>query len=216
MSAWDDLIVRAAELKLNGAAGSSHEAAEQVVKANPSLVKIAAIEQLFSALRYRDRKDWKWAGEHYDQLTLFVGDDRYQVPDRPVRFINEQKKEDFKPRRWANSEEAMKSYEAKIRLHVKEASIAEREHTLEKQTAAHLEQHGFDIELPWDAIRHRDTVCQRGCGKGYDPEDPFVVGHKISSVQGGDEIGWEHHSCNSSARANPVPDLSEDEDAENE
>jgi hypothetical protein len=211
MSAWDDLIVRAAELKLNGAAGSSHEAAEQVVKANPSLVTIAAIEQLFSALRSRDRKDWKWAGEHFDQLTMFVGDDRYQVPDRPVRFINEQKKEDFKPRRWANSEEAMKSFEAKIRLHVQEAALAEREHTLEKQTQAALERHGFDSELPWDEIRHRDTICHR-CKRGYDRDDPFVIGHKISAVQGGQEIGWEHHSCNSSARANPVPNLSEDDE----
>lgn len=213
MSAWDDLVVRAAELKLNGAAGSSHEAAELVVKANPALVQIAAIDQLFSALRSRDRKEWKWAGEQFDQLTLFVGEERFQVADRPVRFINEHKKEDFKPRRWANSEEAMKSYETKIRLHVQEAALAEREHTQEKQTQAGIERLGFDSSLPWDEIRHRDTRCQR-CGGGYDRDDPFVHGHKISAVQGGEEIGWEHHSCNSSARANPVPDVSETEDDE--
>lgn len=204
MSVWDDLMHRALELKLNGVTESSVEAALAVVDGNPALVRIAAADYITEKLRKQHRKCWMWPGEHYDQLTMFVNDERFQVPDRPVRFVGSEGKEDFKPRRYATSAQAGESLEHCIQAHNREVRRAERDHRTEAEVAGKLEVAGFDVDqMSWDAMRHRDTLCQR-CGDGYRADDPFVIGHKIASVQGGDAIGWEHQSCNSTARANAV------------
>lgn len=204
MSTWDDLVTRALELKQNAGA-STFDAAMAVAEANPAEIRMAAIDTISKRIRKALNANWKWSGGHYDQLTMFVEDERFQVPDRPVRFKDEAGSVDYKPRRFATSREAIESKETLIREHQKEIRLVEREHHIETQTEAQMQLLGLNTEKQWDALRHQDTICQR-CGRGYDPDDPFEVGHKIANVLGGGEgiVGWEHMSCNRSAKANPV------------
>lgn len=207
MTTLDDLANIAADQTFNSNT-PTYDAVEETINSHPHLVR-SAIRDLLAARILRTFRDRALKpGSQYEQLSMQIGDDHFQIADRPVRVIGPDGIEHYKKRTLVTFDQAEDSRSWVIRQHLAEVQRAERETSLENQEMRRLAALGIDVTLPWDSIKHgivEKTICWR-CRHGYTEGDPFEEGHKKTVLTDGrvtNEVAWEHRSCNRKARANP-------------
>lgn len=159
-----------------------------------------------------DKQKKAWAEPPgMDQLRFDLGGHEISISDAPVRYIDDDGEERFKPARHSTAAERLASLEARVQHHQSWVRRSEAEHTREIQQNMLLIDLGADLAAPWDQMRHADTTCWR-CGLGWRAGDPFEIGHcDKPQSQGGVAVAWEHRSCNRSAQDNPVAILDDGE-----
>jgi len=199
----DDLTNRTLELVLNRDQ-SIYDACQSVVDGNNALVRMAMVELLSKRASSNARKQALKPEEKFAQLTMELGDERFQITDRPVRVVDEVGHEEFKGRQHATFEQAEASHTWRIRYHQREIRHAESALASDRKTESRMALAGIDITQTWHSIRHASTICGR-CNQGIIYGDPFTIGHKVAIAAGGGAMGvrWEHESCNKAAKANP-------------
>lgn len=179
------------------------EAVRRIVLDFGDAILSAAEADLGNLFVQKQKKMWA-EPNGMDQLRFDYGGHEFSTPDAPVRVIDADGKERFKPARFSTAAERIDSIEARIQHHLSWVRRSEAEHARENKQNGLLISLGFDINATWDEIRHVKTVCWR-CGLGWRAGDPFEKGHSDRpQSQGGVEIKWEHQSCNRSAQDNPV------------
>jgi hypothetical protein len=163
----------------------------------------------------QQQKDlWAEPRDDMDQLRFNLEGFEFAIADAPVRYVDEDGDERFKPARFSTGSERLDSTAHRIQHHLSWVRRSEAEHSRETEQNAKLIELGIDPDRPWDKLRHTNTVCWR-CGKGWRAGDPFELGHcDKPQSQGGRQVAWEHRSCNRSAQDNPVAELPDEDEAE--
>lgn len=211
MPTWKtDAVKRLAELVEEGR--QPEDAVEDVVDEFASNIRWDAEETLLRSLSKKQKDSWA-EPEPLDQLRFDLGGHEISISDAPVRYVDEDGDERFKPARHSTAIEREDSIAARIQHHLSWVTRSEAEHSRERTQNALMIELGVDLSKTWDEIRHSDTVCWR-CLEGWRPGDPFERGHcDRPESQGGVQVAWEHRSCNRSAQDNPVanPDEITDE-----
>lgn len=188
---------------------SPNEAVQRIVLDFGGAIIAAAEADLNKLFVQKQKKTWAEPDE-MEQLRFDFDGNELSTSDAPVRYIDADGKERFKPARFSTASERINSIEARIQHHLSWVRRSEAEHARENKQNGLLISLGFDIEATWDEIRHHDTTCWR-CGLGWRSGDPFERGHSDRpESQGGVKVEWEHKSCNRSAQDNPVARPSDD------
>lgn len=208
MGSWkNEAIKRAVKLLDDGL--HPDDAVREIMLEYRSQIEWDAEASLLKLLMGKQKKAWA-EPTGMDQLRFDLGGHEVSIADAPVRYIDEDGQERFKPARHSSAIERVASHEAKVQHHQSWARRSEAEHTREIQQNALLATLGVDLSATWDQIRHKDNSCWR-CGLGWRAGDPFEMGHcDRPESQGGVEVAWEHRSCNRSAQDNPVSSYNSD------
>lgn len=188
-------------------------AAQRIVKDFESTILLDAEFKLIKSMTSKQTKRWAEPPVDMPQLRFELEGVEFAVPDTPVRWIDEEGDERFKPARQSTGDEREASLEARIDHHQNWVRRTEAEHRREVEQNSNAAQLGVDLAtVPWDMVRHMSTTCWR-CGGGYRAGDPFEYGHVDKPAsQGGRQVAWEHRSCNRSAGDSPVTEPYVDDD----
>lgn len=156
-------------------------------------------------LKKEQRERWAEPDVDTHQLRFNFEGFEFAIPDAPVRVVDSDGEEQFKPASLSTGEERVDSLAARIQHHAQWVRRSEAEHHREQAQCLAANDLGIDLwHTPFEELRHASTVCWR-CGGGYMPGDPFERGHSDAPAsQGGTTTEWEHRSCNRRAKDNPV------------
>lgn len=212
MGNWkSEAIKRAAELVDDG--HHPADAVREIMLDYRSEIEWDTEASLLNLLTQKQKKAWA-EPPGMEQLRFNLNGNDISIPDTPVRFVDEDGEERFKPARHSTISERLDSNAARIQHHQSWIRRSEAEHQRETLQMEVLIGLGVDINMTWDQMRHTNTCCWR-CGLGWRAGDPFEMGHcDRPQSQGGTEVSWEHRSCNRSAEDNPVshPNFADDTD----
>jgi hypothetical protein len=203
MNTWlTEALKRMAELVDDGK--HPEDAARDVRVDYRSQIDWDAEEALLRAFNKKQKCAWAEPPIDMDQLRFDLGGHEISISDAPVRYVDDDGEERFKPARHSTAYERLDSLTARLQHHQSWVRRTESEHSREVQQNGVLSFMGIDLDQTWDQIRHTETTCWR-CLQGWRAGDPFEFGHRDRpQSQGGVEIAWEHRSCNRSAQDNPV------------
>jgi hypothetical protein len=179
------------------------EAVHQVISNFSGVIIAAAEADVSNALHCKQKKAWAEPNDMHQLRFEFDGYE-FSTSDAPVRYIDADGQERFKPARFSTGSERVDSFAAGVQHHLSKARYFEGAYSRESQQNAKMIAVGLDPEKIWDENRHQHTKCWR-CGLGWRAGDPFERGHSDRpESQGGTQVEWEHRSCNRSAQDNPV------------
>jgi hypothetical protein len=200
---------RAAELVNDGT--HPEDAVRTLVTEYRQEIEWDAEEALLKLVTKKQKDAWAEPPADMDQLRFDLDGYEISINDAPVRYVDADGVERFKPARYSTGNERLDSTAARIQHHVSWVKRSEAEHNRELKQNELLISLGQGPDTTWDQMRHRDTRCWR-CGQGWRAGDPFEHGHcDRPESQGGVQVAWEHKSCNRSAKDNPVARLDEEE-----
>jgi hypothetical protein len=153
----------------------------------------------------KQRERWAEPDPDSSQLRFSFDGFEFAIPDTPVRFVDDDGEEQFKPASVSTGEERLDSSEHRIQHHQSWVRRSEAEHRRELEQIAAANDLNIDLmHTPFEEVRHASTECWR-CNEGYRAGDPFERGHRDAPAsQGGTVTSWEHRSCNRNAGDNPV------------
>lgn len=208
MKSWKaEMLNRAVRLVEEGL--HPEDAVRDIIPEYRSQIEWDAEASLLRLVMGKQKKAWA-EPVGMEQLRFELEGHEICTSDAPVRTVDEDGQERFKPARYSTAIEREASLQAKVLHHLSWARRSEAEHTREVQQNGLLASLGVDLSLTWDEIRHKNNTCWR-CGLGWRAGDPFEMGHNDRPAsQGGVEVAWEHRSCNRSAQDNPVSSYEQD------
>jgi hypothetical protein len=180
------------------------DAVDEIVLEYQTEIRWEAEVKLARAFQNDQKSQWAEPPRNMDQLRFDINGVEIAISDAPVRYVDDEGDERFKPARHSTPSEREESLAARCQHHLSWVRRSEAEHAREREQNALLDTFGLDMSLTWDQMRHAETICWR-CGTGWLAGDPFELGHcDRPESQGGTQIAWEHRSCNRSEQDNPV------------
>lgn len=209
MSDWRDKATKELNERMESTGRPVEDCAPVIVDQFTAEIMLEAADRLLKTWKKGRQKAWEEPADDLPVHRLSFGGEEFAISDAPIRWVDEDREERFKPARYSTGEEREASLAARGQHHAGWLRRTEAEQQRETRQNAAASVLGVDLYgSVWEdvAVDVEQRTCWR-CGEGAIAGIPWQKGHVDNpKIHGGVEVAWEHRRCNASAQDNPVSD----------